>query len=195
MKKRIILGALAAAVALAVAGPGSAGGGNGALSVYQSGSAVFRSTDGCDTTVATINVSRDTTRPAGEQTRASLELNRFDTCAGGLPLTPFYREDMLALPDSAFRFDNELEATRLDATVNLQEQTTLELRPVTLHLAWNGTGLATRTVSDDGTIKLVEASRAASVTGTISDGTTSFVAGASVDGSLFLAKTKTSRGN
>jgi hypothetical protein len=191
VKKRIMLGAIAAAVALVVAGPGSADAGVGPVSFYQSGSALFRSTSGCITTFATVNVSRDTTRPAGAQTMAALELNRFDTCTGGLPLTPFYREDSLVLPDGALAFDNELNTTRLDATVDLLEQTTLELRPVTLHLLWLGNGTVTRTLADDGTTKVVQASRAASVTGTISDPTTSFVTDPSVDGSLFLARTKT----
>lgn len=193
MKKRIILLALAAAAALAASVPvGSADPAPNVLSLYQSGSAVFRSTSGCVTTFATVGISRDTTRPAGAQTIAALELNRFDTCTGGLPLTPFYREDSMVIPDSAFRFNNELDQVRLDLDATLQEQTTAEFRPVSLHLVWNGLGTATRTVTDDGIVKTVVSSRSASVTGSISDVTTSFVGGPSVDGSLFFAKTKVS---
>ena len=193
MKKRIIVLLVAVGVALATVVPlGSADSGSNLLSLYQSGSAVFRSTSGCITTFATVSVSRDTTRPDGAQTLLALELNRFDTCTGGLPLTPFYREDSVVVPDSAFRFSNQLDLVTLDATLNLQEQTTGAFLPVTLHLLWDGTGSPTRTVTDDGTIKTVVSSRAATVMGSISDPTTSFVDGPSVDGSLFLAKTKRS---
>jgi hypothetical protein len=193
VKKRMTMLATVAAAALAGAVPvGSANTGVGSPSFYQSGSALFRSTSGCITTFANVTISRDTTRPAGVQTTMALELNRFDTCTGVLPLTPFYREDSIVVPDSALQFDNELEQTRLDLTVGLQEQTTLAFTPVTLHLAWNGTGPTTRTVIDDGTIRTVVSSRAAAVTGSISDGTTAFADGPSVDGTLFLAKTKPS---
>jgi hypothetical protein len=198
VKKRIITLAVAAAVGGATAVPvSSADDGGGVVSGSYGVSAFFSATNGCITTQATIRADRDCSRAAAGMpvTVAAIELNRFDTCTGGLPLRPFYREDSIALPSSALTSDG-MGRARLDATIALQEQNTGALRPVTFHLVWNATGAKTaqRSVSTVDGVKTKSAffARSAVATGTISDDSASFVAGPSADAHVFAAVTKVS---
>jgi hypothetical protein len=198
VKKRIITFAVAAAVGGATAVPASwADDGGGLVSGSYGVSAFFSSTSGCITTQATIRADRDSSRAAAglPETVAALELNRFDTCLGGLPLTPFYREDSIALPASALKADG-MGRAQLDVTLPLQEQNTGEVRPVAFHLTWNGAGAKTAqksvTAVDGVRTRTAFTARSAVADGTISDGTASFVGAPTSDAELHAAFTRVS---
>jgi hypothetical protein len=199
VKKRIITLAVAAAVGGATAVPvGSADDGGALVSASQGVSAFFSTTSGCITTQVTIRANRDLTRMGGSrssQTTATLELNRFDTCNGGLPLTPFYREDTIAIPDAALDVSDSLRSARLDVTLPLQEQNTGVVKPVTFHVAWlaNGSKVTENTVSAGSTAtKMDFSARPAVSAGIVTDGSTSFVTGPSTEAEITSASTRTS---
>jgi hypothetical protein len=199
VKKRIITLAVAAAVGGATAVPvGSAEDGGALVSASEGVSAFFSTTSGCITTQATIRAGQNVMRTSGSrssQTTATLELNRFDTCNGGLPLTPFYREDTIAIPDSALEVSESLRSARLDVTLPLQEQNTGIVTPVTVHVEWlaNGSKVTQSTVSGSGptATKMDFSARSAVATGLVTDGSTSFVTGPSTEAQITSASTRT----
>lgn len=202
MKQRIITLAVAGAVGGATAAVGSAedgGHGGNVVSSQQQVRAHFRSVQGTETTEATIRVSRDFSREGGTETTATIELQRFDPTRSATPLV-LYRAECppdCVIPESAIRI-NDASHARLDVTLRLQEQTSLQFRRVTFQLVWQGVGQKTkqRSVSRDGGVKrtTVFAARQAVASGTISDGSNDFVKGPSDQADMQSVTTRESRG-
>jgi hypothetical protein len=140
---------------------------------------------GTEVTEATVRVSREFSRERGAETTASIDLQKFDpTRRPDQPFVHYQAEcpPECFIPSSAFKA-NDASHARFDVTLRLPEVASVppQLRDVVFHLVWRGEGPRTkqRTVSPDGRTRTTASARQAVATGTITDGTSSFVEGRS----------------
>lgn len=110
---------------------------------------------------------------------AAISIFQFDHCTG-MPLF-----DVTAFPTLAedeFQIDNQLDTATLNATVEVFENISGASIPIDVHISWTGIGPTFRTKdrfqsSQPGSklkIRFDGVSRAATASGTVSDGTTNF---------------------
>lgn len=164
--------------------------------------AFFSSTDpsGCISTSVVVaandnEVSSGPGRPEGEST-ASVNLSRVDQCTGTLLLAA--NGDVALAPDD-FQIDKQLDGAMLNSTVELSESMSGSPLTVELNLTWTGQGPTTTNkqrvqVKMPGFLvnsRIFGASRDATATGTVSDGTTNFTPEPATFASLVSAKSGT----
>jgi hypothetical protein len=196
MKRLLLIPALALAVLVATPAAGAET--LHASFKGQFAEAQFSSVDpsGCVVTDVFIFAVDGTVKETGNPevtSSAAISVFQFDRCTG-MPLF-----DVTAFPTLAkdeFQIDNQLDTATLNATVEVFENISGTSIPIDVHISWTGNGPTFRTKdrfqsSQPGSklkVRFDGVSRAATASGTVSDGMTNFTPQAAVFANMGSAK-------
>ena len=178
----------------------NAGGGPGFYNFKaRGGHAHFSNTDpsGCIVTDVFVFAAEEVLKtphgPADASPRSTLQISQYDTCTDTLLLAA---DGSTALAGSDLQVANKLKSATLDTTINVFDQVSNTSFDVTVNLNWAGTGDLIRDnqnfqIRSPGCIvnlRMHGTFRSAEASGSISDGTTEFAPGSSVEAGMFSVK-------